>query len=39
MEMSFGPSLTRKSDKGPGLPGQSQALQREPPEALTLPPL
>ena len=37
--MSFGPSLTRKSDKGPDLPGWSQALQREPPKALTPPPL
>lgn len=32
---SFGARLMRKSDKGPGLPGQSQALQREPLEALT----
>lgn len=36
---NFGPSLMRKSDKGPGLPGRSQALQREPPEALRPPPL
>lgn len=39
MEISFGPSLMRKSDKGPALPGRSQALPREPPEALTPPPL